>query len=210
MYPYISGTSASLPGPRNDLETAPELLGHHYTEARQPEKAIPLWQKAGSLALRGMALIETIAQLNKGRDLVAALPASAERDRSELDLRTLLGTAWIALKGWPAQEVWDSLHPALRLANALRRNDALVPILWGLFIHVLGKGRAAESLRWVTELMNAAETYRDPKASAPYQSGGGDAARLPRRRAASADTACSTSSAKISPDVCARDTKPTL
>ncbi len=29
----------------------------------------------------------------------------------ELDLRTLLGIAWMALKGWAAQEVWDSLHP---------------------------------------------------------------------------------------------------
>jgi predicted ATPase len=34
----------------------PELLAHHYSEAKQPEKAIPLWQKAGSLALKRMAL----------------------------------------------------------------------------------------------------------------------------------------------------------
>jgi hypothetical protein len=73
-----------------------------------------------------------------------------------------LGTAWIALKGWPAQEVWDSLHPALELANLLRRKDALTPILWGLFAHVLTRGRVAESLRWVTQLMNASETYGDP------------------------------------------------
>src|SRR5215831_3700530 len=81
--------------------TEPELLAHHYTEAKQPEKAIPLWQTAGSLALKRMALIEAIAQLNKGLELVAALPPSAERDGSELDMRTLLGTAWIALRGWP-------------------------------------------------------------------------------------------------------------
>ena len=112
--------------------TEPELLAHHYTEAKQPEKAIPLWQKAGSLALKRMALAEAIAHLNKGLELVAALPPSAERDGSELDLRTLLGTAWMALKGWSAQEVWDSLHPALALANSLRRHDALVRILWGL------------------------------------------------------------------------------
>ena len=87
-----------------------------------------------------MALTEAIAHLNKGLELVAALPASAERDASELDLRTLLGTAWMALKGWPAQEVWNSLHPALALAKSLRRNDALLPILWGLFIHVLTQG----------------------------------------------------------------------
>jgi predicted ATPase len=140
----------------------PELLAHHYTEAKQPEKAIPLWQKAGSLALGHMGLVEAIAQLNKGLELVAALPPSAERDGSELGLRTLLGTAWMALRGFAAQEVWDSLWPALGPANALRRNDALAPIFWGLFHHVLARGRIAESLRWVTQFMNAAEAYRDP------------------------------------------------
>ncbi len=93
--------------------TEPELLAHHYTEAKQVEKAIPLWQKAGRQAIKRMALTEAIAHLNKGLELVATLPASAERDGMELDLRTLLGTAWMALKGWQAQEVWDSLHPAL-------------------------------------------------------------------------------------------------
>ena len=82
-------------------------------------------------------------------------------DGSELDLRILLGTAWMALRGWAAQEVWGSFFPALGLANSLRRNDALVPILRGLFGHVLNR-ELAESLRWVTQLMNAAETYRDP------------------------------------------------
>jgi class 3 adenylate cyclase len=142
--------------------TEPELLARHYTEAKQHEKALPLWQKAGSLALGHMALAEAIAHLNKGLELVAALPASAERDGSELDLRTLLGTAWIALRGWGAQEVWDSLHPALGMANALRRSDALLPILWGLFVHVLVRGRVAESLRWVEHAMKGAETCGDP------------------------------------------------
>jgi hypothetical protein len=73
-----------------------------------------------------------------------------------------LYTAWLALKGFAAQEVWDSLLPALALANLLRRNDALLPILYGLFAHVHARGRVAESLRWVTQLMNAAEACGDP------------------------------------------------
>ena len=145
----------------NVAATEPELLAHHYTEAKQPEKASPLWQKAGGLALQRMALIEAIAHLNKGMDLIAALSPSVERDGRELDLRTLLGTAWMALKGWAAQEVWDSFFPALGLANSLSRDAALLPIFWGLIIHVVCRGRVAESLRWVTQAMNAAETCGD-------------------------------------------------
>jgi predicted ATPase len=147
--------------PRTEA-TEPETLAHHDTEAKQSEKAIPLWRKAGSLALGRLALAEAIAHLDKGLELIAGLPASAERDGMELDLRTLSGTAWMALKGWPAQEVWDSLHPALALANSLRRSDALVPILFGLLAHVQTRGRVAESLRLVAQLTEAAETYDDP------------------------------------------------
>ncbi len=142
--------------------TEPELLAHHYTEAKQPEKAIPLWQKAGNLALKRMALAEAIAHLYKGMNLVTALPHSTERDTSELDLRTSLGTAWMALKGWPAQEVWDSLHPALALADSLRRCDSLVRILQGLWVNVLTRGRPAESLDWVAQIQKAAAAYQDP------------------------------------------------
>jgi predicted ATPase len=143
-------------------DTEPELLAHHYTEAKQSLKAIPLWQKAGGLALKRLALAEAIAHVNKGLDLVVALPSSAERDGKELDLRCLLGTAWNALKGPSAQEVWDSLHPALKLATSLRRNDALLRVLFGLCENVFNRGPAAESLRWATQMLEAAEAHHDP------------------------------------------------
>ena len=140
----------------------PELLAHHYNEARQPEKAIPLLQKAGLIAPRRLALVESIAHLENGLRLIATLPESAERDGKELDLRTLLGTAWIALKGWPAQEVSGSLRPALTLARSLGRTDALLPILGGICVNVMCAGRVAESLLWVKQILEAAEEHCDP------------------------------------------------
>jgi predicted ATPase len=142
--------------------TEPELLAHHYTEAKLLPKAIPLWQKAGSLALGRMTLTEAIAHLNKGLELVAALPPSTERDGRELDLRTLLGTAWLAFKGHAAEQVWDSLHPALGLAHSLRRNDALLPILFGLHTNVHVRGGPADSLYWVAQIHEAAQVHDDP------------------------------------------------
>src|ERR1700760_1476315 len=137
--------------------TEPEVLAHHLTAAGRTEAAIPLWQKAGELALKRVALTEAIAHLNQGLDPVATLPWSSERDASELELRSLLGTAWMALKGWPAPEVWTSLHPALALAKSLDRYDTLLPILWGLYLNVMTQGRVAESLTWGQETLKAAE-----------------------------------------------------
>ena len=87
---------------------------------------------------------------------------SAERDGNELDLRTPLGTAWLALKGWAAPEVWSSFHPALGLAKSLSRHEALVPIYYGLYANVLVQGRVAESLDWVNEMLATAEASGDP------------------------------------------------
>ena len=137
------------------------MLAHHLTAAGLAEAAIPLWQAAGELALKRMALTEAIAHLNQGLELVSTLPRSSERDASELELRTRLGTAWMALKGWATPEVWTSLHPALALAKSLERHDALLPILWGLTINVLTQGRVAESLPWAEEMLDIAKATGD-------------------------------------------------
>jgi predicted ATPase len=145
----------------NIKTTEPEVLAHHLTAAGLAEAAIPLWRTAGELALKRMALPEAISHLDKGLALVATLPSSPTREESELGLRTLLGTAWLALKGWAAPEVWTSLHPALALAKSLKRNDALPSILWGLWIYVQCAGHVAESLRWAEEMLDAAKANGD-------------------------------------------------
>ena len=141
--------------------TEPEVLAHHLTAAGLTEAAIPLWQAAGELALKRMALTEAIAHLNQGLEFVSTLPRSSQRDASELGLRSLLGSAWMALKGWPAPEIWTSLHPALALAKSLGRHDALAPIFSGLTFNVFTQGRIAEALPWVEEMLDSAKATGD-------------------------------------------------
>jgi class 3 adenylate cyclase/tetratricopeptide (TPR) repeat protein len=145
----------------NIKATEPEVLAYHVTAAGLAEAAIPLWQAAGALALKRMALAEAIAHLNRGLELVSALPWSLEQDACELELRRLLGPAWLAFKGWFAPEVWTSLHPALALAKSLKRHDALPPIFWGLTSVPLSQGRVAESVRWADETLDFARAAGD-------------------------------------------------
>jgi predicted ATPase len=179
LLPYICSTADSLLKSRRQelhatiarvleeafpqtTDTEPELLAHHLTAAGQAAAAIPFWQQAGTLAIKRLALKEAIAHLNQGMEILGTLPQSPERDGKELDLRTRLGTAWLALKGWGAPEVWTSLHPALGLAKSLSRHEALVPIYWGLWVYVMVQGRIAESLDWVNEMLATAEASGDP------------------------------------------------
>ncbi len=142
-----------------DIE--PELLAHHLTGAGEAAAAIPYWQKAGHLAIKRQALQEAIAHLNRGMEILGTLPPSSARDHQEVDLRTPLGMAWLAYKGWSAPEVRTNLHPALDLAKSLERHDALLPIYYGLWSAVITNGRLVESLTRATEMLATAESIGD-------------------------------------------------
>ncbi len=133
------------------VEKEPELLAHHYTAAGMALIAVPFWRQAGELALRRLALTESIAHIEKGLAVNQTLPESRARDEAELAMRTVLGAAWMGLRGWPAPQISETVGPALGLAKSLGDHDALVPILWGLWVNCLTQGRIAESLDWVKE-----------------------------------------------------------
>ncbi len=143
-------------------DTEPELLAHHLTEAGEIESAIGYWRKAGELGIKRLAIVEAISHLNQGMTLNATLTPSPQREGRELDLRILLGMAWIAIRGWQENEVWNAIRPALTIAKSLKRDDAFVPIFRALAAHVLVQGRVAESLTWVTEAYATALENNDP------------------------------------------------
>ncbi|MCZ6875936.1 MAG: AAA family ATPase, partial [bacterium] len=97
------------------VETQPELLAHHYTEAGQVEAAISYWQQAGQRALQRSAQVEGAAHLTRGLALLTTQPETPERLQQELDLQVMLGPALIATKGHAAPEVEHSYARAREL-----------------------------------------------------------------------------------------------
>jgi class 3 adenylate cyclase/predicted ATPase len=144
------------------VASEPELLARHYTAAGLAESAAPFWKRAGELALQRMALQEAVAHLSSGLELIPALAPTPARDLLEVELRTMLGTAWMALKGWAAPEVERAFTPALPLAKSHRLQRALVPILWGIWLNIMCQGRVADSKRWLEKSLTAADEGGDP------------------------------------------------
>jgi class 3 adenylate cyclase/tetratricopeptide (TPR) repeat protein len=66
------------------VETQPELLAHHYTEAQLPEQAIGYWQRAAVQAGERAGYVEALADLAKALDLIKTLPDTLERTKQEL------------------------------------------------------------------------------------------------------------------------------
>jgi predicted ATPase len=48
------------------VETQPELLAYHYTEAGLVESAIGYWRRAGERAAKRAANVEAIGHLRRG------------------------------------------------------------------------------------------------------------------------------------------------
>jgi predicted ATPase len=130
------------------VDTRPELLAHHYTQAEQPRLAIPHWQQAGTLASDRAAHVEAIQHFSTALALVDRLPADAARDRLELTLQVSLGLSLAAGKGYAAPEGERTYNRARELCRSLGETAELFPILRGLwaFYVVLDNQKVAREL----------------------------------------------------------------
>jgi predicted ATPase len=61
------------------MDSQPELLAQHYAEAGLIEKSVMYWGKVGQRSVARSAMVEAVAQFQKGLDQLTPLPETAER-----------------------------------------------------------------------------------------------------------------------------------
>jgi class 3 adenylate cyclase/predicted ATPase len=115
------------------VETQPELVAQHYTEAGCTEQAIPYWQRAGQQASDRSAQLEAISHLTTGIELLKTLPETPERTQHALTLHITLGAALIITKGHAAPEVEHAYSQAYALSQQVGETPELVQVLLGLW-----------------------------------------------------------------------------
>jgi tetratricopeptide (TPR) repeat protein len=142
-------------------DSAPELLAFHYTAAERYGVAAPLWLRAGEVAMQRFALPEAITHLRTGMSALSKFRPSKKRDRIEISLRTALGPALVAHRGWANPEVSQTLEPAWKLAQSLKQTTAYLPILNSLSVHYMSAGQLTESRRWADRLLKAGVEFGD-------------------------------------------------
>jgi class 3 adenylate cyclase len=108
----------------------PHTLARHYTEAKQPEKAVAWWIKAGTQSLVRAAIVEGMAQLKQGLALCETLPDTLKRWRLELDLQILLGKSVIVIQGHGARNLETHLTRAKLLCAKLNEPPQLLSVLF--------------------------------------------------------------------------------
>jgi tetratricopeptide (TPR) repeat protein len=123
------------------LESQPELLARHCTEASLIEKAAGLWGKAGQRSLERSALVEAAEQLARALDQIAGLPATPALRREEIKLQVALITPLIHVKGYAAPETKAAAERAhLLIERAEARGEPpedpllLFSVLYGFWV----------------------------------------------------------------------------
>jgi predicted ATPase len=115
------------------IETQPELVAHHYTEAGLAEQAIVYWQRAGQRASDRSANQEAISHLTTGLSLLQTLPETLERHQQELPLQIALGAASLMVRGHTAPEVEAAYTRARGLCQQLGDTQDVFSVLFGLW-----------------------------------------------------------------------------
>jgi predicted ATPase/class 3 adenylate cyclase len=143
------------------VQTQPETLARHLTEAGLIEQAIEYWLQAGKNAALRSANLEAIAHLRRGIEGTGGLPASQDRDRSELDLQLILGPCLIATQGPAASEAVATFARARELCERLGEPPEYLQVMFWLATVSVVRGELPQALEAVATLLSAAEARDD-------------------------------------------------
>jgi tetratricopeptide (TPR) repeat protein len=101
------------------VDTQPEILAHHFTQAGLIERAIPWWRRAGLRSVARSAHAEANAHFQCALDLLGKLPVSEQRDALELVLILDLAVPLVAAHGFGALQVEQCALRAMALSDTL-------------------------------------------------------------------------------------------
>jgi predicted ATPase len=144
------------------VETQPELLAYHLTEAGLSEPAVGYWLKAGLRSRERAADCEAIGHLTQGLALLEPLAETRENDGQKLTILTMLGPASIAVRGYAAPEVGPILLRACDLCQRIGDEPQLFGILLGQWEWHLVRGDLRPCVGLAADGMALAERRNDP------------------------------------------------
>jgi tetratricopeptide (TPR) repeat protein len=143
------------------VETQPELLAHHFTEAGLTEQALPHWRQAGLRAVERSAYVEASRHLTTGLELLATLPDAPGRDQQELDFLTALLPALTATRGDAAPQGEPFLMRAYDLCQQLGASQQLFGVLSSLWGFHLVRDELQMARKRAEEFLHLAQNQSD-------------------------------------------------
>jgi len=139
------------------LQSEPETIARHLTEAGLVEKSIRYWLQAGKNAALRSANVEAIAHLERGFELLGRLPGGENRDRVELEYQMALGPCLIATKGPAASVAVSVFARAHELCKRLGDPPEYLQVLFWMATASVVRGELPQALEAIADLPRVAE-----------------------------------------------------
>ncbi|OJT26552.1 hypothetical protein BO221_00460 [Archangium sp. Cb G35] len=154
---------ALVEGFQDMVDTRPEVLAHHYTEAGESALAIHQWELAAKLALHRSASLEAGSHLTQALTLVRSLPAGAKRAEVEMRLLSNLGTLLMRTQGYGSPEVARAYTRAVELLQ--EDGDALPALVlsMGVSAYFIESARFENAYALTHRLLELGQRQREPR-----------------------------------------------
>ena len=140
----------------------PEVVAHHWSCAGEYEKALPLWQAAGTGALERAAYLEAAEHFRRGLEALDEAGPHPDDDRAAVDLPTHLAAALQAGRGYAAAGVGEAYDRARKACERAANDDRLVSVIRGQWMFHLLRGQYATALELADEMLALAERSAHP------------------------------------------------
>ena len=139
----------------------PEVVAHHYNEARLTEPAIRWWTKAGQKAADQSAIVEALATLQKALALIDNQTDRTALQAMELEVLSALGPVAMAAYGYQREETSEFYARARRLCS--QSNDAIrvCSILYGSWVNFWMRGLLRDARDVVVEFEEVSRRSND-------------------------------------------------
>ncbi|WP_083681995.1 protein kinase [Archangium sp. Cb G35] len=144
------------------VETQPEVLAHHYTEAGDFVPAIHHWMRAGIRASLHSANQEAVSHLRYALKLLRSLPDAGQRIHQELQLLIALGIPLSQVQGYRSPEVKHTYARARELFQSV--GDALPDLelpYWGPFAYYFARAEYRLSHELAEQLVELGSRRHD-------------------------------------------------
>ena len=143
------------------VETRPEILAYHYSQAGNNEPAIRCWRESGRRALANSANVEAIGHFRNALQLLKALPDTPQRNKEEIEIQLALGIPLIAVHGYPAEETREAFARARTLCLKLGSPPEYFQALFGLWGNSWMGGKNDEALAMADEFLSRSREMSD-------------------------------------------------
>lgn len=146
---------------QDSLEEHCSELAHHYASSDNLPKAVDFLQRAGAQATQRSAYTAAIGHLTAALAMLPKLPDPRARDEREIQLQSMLGSAWMATRGFAVPEVAHAYRRARELCHEGTTSLDFNRVLAGLGLFNINRSELAQARDAGEQLLGLAERRQD-------------------------------------------------